>query len=301
VSIRVEYITKTYGKQKALDSVSLEIKKGEITGFLGPNGAGKTTLMKILTGYLQADSGDVWIEKMAMEDKHKELRAIIGYLPEHNPLYPEMFVKEFLSFSGKLQGVKNLKNRVSEMIQLVGLEREQHKRIGALSKGYRQRVGLASAIIHDPKVLILDEPTTGLDPNQIVEVRNLIQHIGQDKTVLLSTHIMQEVEAMCKRAIIIHLGTIVSDQYLEELKKGAQTTRSFIVEFESPVSVDTLMRNLNAKEVEEQKRGVYSIMSKANEDLRNAIFDFAVRSNNPVLSMQQEEQSLESIFKSLTQ
>ena len=219
MSIYISELSKNYGPQKALDHISFEINKGEIVGFLGPNGAGKSTTMKILTAYITADSGKVEINGEALGMKTKKM---IGYLPEHNPLYLDMYIKEFLAFTGSIYGLKGsaLKNRIDELIEMVGLQRERHKKIGQLSKGYRQRVGLAQALIHDPEVLILDEPTTGLDPNQLVEIRSLIKTVGKDKTVILSTHIMQEVEAICERAIVINLGKIVGDFSITELKKN---------------------------------------------------------------------------------
>lgn len=221
MSIKIQNLTKVYGTQKAIDNISFEINSGEILGFLGPNGAGKSTTMKILTGYLPASSGSARVLNVEVSTDSLEVKQQIGYLPEHNPLYLEMYVKEFLEFVGSLYGLKsdNLKNRVIEVIDLVGLQIEQHKKIGELSKGYRQRIGLAQALIHNPEVLILDEPTTGLDPNQLVEIRNLIREVGKNKTVILSTHIMQEVEALCDRVIIINKGKIVIDETMESLKK----------------------------------------------------------------------------------
>lgn len=221
MSIKIQNLTKVYGTQKAIDNISFEINSGEILGFLGPNGAGKSTTMKILTGYLPASSGSARVLNIEVSTDSLEVKQQIGYLPEHNPLYLEMYVKEFLEFVGSLYGLKsdNLKNRVIEVIDLVGLQIEQHKKIGELSKGYRQRVGLAQALIHNPEVLILDEPTTGLDPNQLVEIRNLIREVGKNKTVILSTHIMQEVEALCDRVIIINKGKIVIDETMDNLKR----------------------------------------------------------------------------------
>ena len=216
MSIQVKEVSKYYGQQAALQSVSLEVKKGEIVGFLGPNGAGKSTLMKIITTYLAADEGQVEVCQENVEENPLSVRQKVGYLAEHNPLYLEMYIKEYLGFIADLYGCS--KERVSDMIELTGLSPEQHKKIGELSKGYRQRVGLAAALIHEPEVLILDEPTTGLDPNQLVEIRNLIKNSGKNKTVMLSTHIMQEVEKMCNRVIIINKGKIVADEQLESLK-----------------------------------------------------------------------------------
>ncbi len=225
MSIQIQNLTKTYGQQKAVDDISFEVKAGEIVGFLGPNGAGKSTTMKIVTGYLAATNGSVLVNGFDVKTQSMAVRQHIGYLPEHNPLYLEMYVKEFLQFVGNLYDIKGatLRNRVAEMIELCGLGLEQHKKIGQLSKGYRQRVGLAQALIHNPSVLVLDEPTTGLDPNQIVEIRNVIKNVGQDKTVLFSSHIMQEIEAICNRVVVINHGKIVSDSTLASLKQENQS------------------------------------------------------------------------------
>lgn len=225
MSISIQHLTKIYGNQKAVNNISFEAKKGEIVGFLGPNGAGKSTTMKITTSYLPATTGKILVNDFDVSTQSMEVRKSIGYLPEHNPLYLEMYVKEFLQFVGNLYGIKgaNLKHRLAEMIELCGLGVEQNKKIGQLSKGYRQRVGLAQALIHDPSVLILDEPTTGLDPNQIVEIRNVIKTVGKNKTILFSTHIMQEVEAICDRVVIINRGQIVSDSSLSSLKENNES------------------------------------------------------------------------------
>lgn len=232
MSIRVQQLTKIYGQQRAIDSISFEIPKGEIVGFLGPNGAGKSTTMKILTGYFTATSGIAEVNGLNVAQVPIEVKKQVGYLPEHNPLYVEMYVREFLEFVGQLFGLKGnaLKNRVAEIIEMVGLQPEKHKKIGQLSKGYRQRVGLAQALIHDPSVLILDEPTTGLDPNQLIEIRNLIRQVGKNKTVLLSTHIMQEVEALCNRVLIINKGTIIADFKMEELRQSGKTMETVFAE-----------------------------------------------------------------------
>ena len=228
MSISVRNLTKIYGTQRAIDSLNFTIDKGEIVGFLGPNGAGKSTTMKIITGFLEATEGSAQVENLDVKEQPIEVKKRIGYLPEHNPLYVDMYVREFLGFMGSLHGLKGniLKNRISETIAMVGLELEQRKKIGQLSKGYRQRVGLAHALIHDPEVLILDEPTTGLDPNQLVEIRNLIKEIGKKKTVILSTHIMQEVEALCERVIIINHGHIVADRKVHDILNSGKTVES---------------------------------------------------------------------------
>ncbi|MFT7272690.1 MAG: ABC-2 type transport system ATP-binding protein, partial [Spirosomataceae bacterium] len=228
----VQNLTKIYGTQRAIDSLNFTIKKGEIVGFLGPNGAGKSTTMKIITGFLSATEGSAEVEGLSVTEQPIEVKKRIGYLPEHNPLYVDMYVREFLNFMGSLYGIesKQLKNRVAEIIELVGLSVEQHKKIGQLSKGYRQRVGLAHALIHNPEVLILDEPTTGLDPNQLVEIRNLIKSIGKEKTVILSTHIMQEVEALCERVIIINKGCIVADRKVADILEEGKTVETIFRE-----------------------------------------------------------------------
>ena len=220
MSITIEKVNKFYGKQQALADVSFSLKKGEVVGFLGPNGAGKSTLMKIICCYLQQDSGKVQVCNLDTKEQDLLVKAKIGYLPEHNPLYPNMFVKEYLSFVGGIYKIDNLKNRITEIIEQTGLSTEQSKKIGELSKGFKQRVGLAAALIHNPKILILDEPTTGLDPNQLVEIRNLIKEVGRDKTILLSTHIMQEVDKICNRVIIINRGKIVDDKQIADLQKA---------------------------------------------------------------------------------
>ena len=225
MSISIQHLTKIYGTQKAVNDISFEAKKGEIVGFLGPNGAGKSTTMKVVTSYLSATSGQILINGFDVKTQSMDVRRNIGYLPEHNPLYLEMYVKEFLLFVGNMYGLKGIQanKRIAEMVELCGLSAEQNKKIGQLSKGYRQRVGLAQALIHNPSVLILDEPTTGLDPNQIVEIRNVIKTVGKDKTILFSTHIMQEVEAICDRVIIINRGQIVSDSTLTSLKQNNES------------------------------------------------------------------------------
>ncbi|HHE65239.1 MAG TPA: ATP-binding cassette domain-containing protein, partial [Bacteroidetes bacterium] len=246
MSIKVENVSKFYGAQEALSHVCIEAKKGEIIGFLGPNGAGKSTLMKILTCYIPASSGQAWVAGFNVNEKPLEVKKNIGYLPEHNPLYTEMYVREFLTFTANLYNIYNVKERVNEMIELIGLSLEQNKKIEELSKGYRQRVGLAAAMIHDPEVLILDEPTTGLDPNQIVEIRDLIVKIGKDKSVMLSTHIMQEVEAMCSRVIIIDKGKIIADQPTESLKLDLAGGPVLEVEFEKEIDSETLKESIKA-------------------------------------------------------
>ena len=300
MSIKVEQITKIYGKQKALNDVSFEVKSGEIVGFLGPNGAGKSTMMKIITCYIPQNAGKVSVCGFDTEEQSLEVRKEVGYLPEHNPLYLDMYVKEYLSFIGGLHKIKNINGRVKEMIEATGLQVEQNKKIGALSKGYRQRVGLAQALIHDPKVLIMDEPTTGLDPNQLEEIRGLIREVGKEKTVMLSTHIMQEVEAVCDRVIIINNGEIVANDETHILQQLNKAEQVIFVEFDKEVN-EKALKNIpgviNAKKVEGFK---WHISSSADQDIRKEIFNYAVGNNFSVLAMQVVEQKLEDIFKQLT-
>jgi ABC-2 type transport system ATP-binding protein len=301
VSIRVENLTKTYKSQNAIDQINFEIKSGEIVGFLGPNGAGKTTTMKILTCYIPPTSGAAWVNGLNVENDSIEVRKQIGYLPEHNPLYMDMYVKEYLMFAASVYQLSNKSQRVKEMIELTGLQVEQNKKIGQLSKGYRQRVGLAQAIIHNPKVLILDEPTSGLDPNQIVEIRNLIVNIGKEKTVLLSTHIMQEVEAMCNRVIIINKGKIVADGKTEELKHSFSPDNTVQVTFNQSLNSDQL-KSLNIiSEATQLNEQTYIVKSKKNEELiKSEIFNFAVQNQLILTEMKLIESSLEDVFKNLT-
>ena len=298
MSLKVKNLSKVYGRQKALIGVSFEINKGEIVGFLGPNGAGKSTLMKILTGYIPLSNGDAKICNLDINENSIETRSRIGYLPEHNPLYLDMYVKEYLEFVADIYKVNH--KYIDEMIKKTGLIKEQHKLIGSLSKGYRQRVGLAQALIHNPEVLILDEPTTGLDPNQLVEIRSLIKEVGREKTVLLSTHIMQEVEAICDRVIIINKGQIVANKTIVELQKSQGNRKLITVEFDKKAEKKELMKIGNVLDTRELKVNKYQIYSDAKFDLRPAIFEFAVNNKLTVLQMNIEEQKLESIFQELT-
>jgi len=298
MSIRVEKVSKIYGTQKALKEVSFEVQKGEIVGFLGPNGAGKSTLMKILTGYIPQTMGIAKICDLDIRENSLETRRKIGYLPEHNPLYLDMYVIEYLEFVANIYGV-NL-NYIDEMIEKTGLIKEQHKLISSLSKGYRQRVGIAQALIHDPEVLILDEPTTGLDPNQLVEIRSLIKEIGKEKTVMLSTHIMQEVEAICDRVIIINKGQIVANQTIGELQKSTGNRKLITVEFDKKINKRELLNIENVLDVVELGRNQYQIFSDSKFDLRPPLFEFAVDNKLTVLQMNMEEQKLENIFRDLT-
>ena len=298
MSIEVKNVTKNYGEQKALNDVSISIKPGEIVGFLGPNGAGKSTIMKIITCFIPQSEGKVSVCGFDVETDAMEVKKRVGYLPEHNPLYSDMFVKEYLTFIAGLHGLKNKKERVDEMVQLVGLEREQHKIIGALSKGYRQRVGLAQALIHDPEVLILDEPTTGLDPNQIEEIRNLIKKLGEQKTVMMSTHIMQEAEAICDRVIIINQGKIVADDTSEHISESQDNQFVIRVEFDKIVEVNTLKNIRHVLDVKAISEKDWILISKT--DIRNELFQFSMQNNLGILTLQKEERSLEDAFKALT-
>ena len=287
-----------YMTQKALNEVSFEIEKGEIVGFLGPNGAGKSTMMKILTGYIPESSGLARICELNVSENGLEAKSKIGYLPEHNPLYLDMYVREYLEFVASIYGISH--DRIDLMIKKTGLYKEKHKLIGSLSKGYRQRVGLAQALIHDPEVLILDEPTTGLDPNQLVEIRNLIKEVGSNKTVMLSTHIMQEVEAICDRVIIINKGEIVANIKIEELHKLAGNRNIISIEFNAKIEKKALENIKNVIEVIENERHQYQITSDSNHDLRSVLFDFAVANKCSVLQMNMKEQKLEDVFHRLT-
>ena len=298
MSIKVKKLSKVYGTQKALTEVSFEINKGEIVGFLGPNGAGKSTLMKILTGYIPQTNGDAKICNLDINENSIETRSRIGYLPEHNPLYLDMYVKEYLEFVANIYNVNH--KYIDEMIKKTGLLKEQHKLIGSLSKGYRQRVGLAQALIHNPEVLILDEPTTGLDPNQLIEIRSLIKEVGREKTVLLSTHIMQEVEAICDRVIIINKGQIVANKTIIELQKSKGNRKLITVEFDEKAEKKELMKIENVLEARELKGNKYQIFSDSKFDLRPDLFEFAVKNKLTILQMNIEEQKLESIFQELT-
>lgn len=296
MSIIVKHLTKVYGSQKALDDISFEAPKGKITGFLGPNGAGKSTTMKIATGYIGLTSGNVTVDGIDVSKEPLNVKKMTGYLPEHNPLYLEMFVKEYLGFIASAYGLKNRSSRVSEMINRCGLEREQKKRIGALSKGYRQRVGLAQSLIHDPQVLILDEPTSGLDPNQLVEIRKVIKEASQDKTVILSTHIMQEVEALCDNVVIINKGKIVADNDVKSLKSAQSDVTSYRVEFEEEIE-PALFENVGLT-ISLLNGHVYQIA--ASEDPRKMIMKIAGEHSLPLLNIAKDEQSLEGVFHELT-
>jgi len=301
VSILLENISKQYGAQLAVDDVSFEIPKGQIVGFLGPNGAGKTTTMKMITAFIPPSSGAVSVCGIDVVGNPIEAKKNIGYLPEHNPLYTDMYVKEFLAFAAASQGIKNNKARIAEMIEATGLGPEQHKKIKQLSKGYRQRVGLAQALIHDPKVLIFDEPTTGLDPNQILEIRDLIKNLGREKTVMLSTHIMQEVQAVCDRVIIINQGKIVADAETNNLQESEKGKSIYIAEFSKDIDLQSLKTYLGEVSVHSLPGNKVKVESNLSQDLRERIFQFAVENQCSLLSMKREEQNLEDVFRKLTQ
>ena len=300
MAISVQHITKLYGTQKALDDVSFEIGSGEVVGFLGPNGAGKSTMMKILTCFIPPTSGHASVAGHSIHDASMEVRRNIGYLPEHNPLYVDLYVKEYLEFVAGIHGLKDRRKRVKEMIGTVGLGREQHKRIGALSKGYRQRVGLAQAMIHDPQVLILDEPTSGLDPNQLVEIRGLIKRIGGEKTVMLSTHIMQEVEAICDRVIIIDRGKLVADDKASSLRSRTQQNEALEVEFDREVEANLLLSIEGVQQAQRKTGNTWILVHSASIDIRPAVFRSAVENGLQVLGLQKSERGLEEVFKELT-
>ena len=297
MSIEVNNISKSYGTQKALNEISFSIQKGEIVGFLGPNGAGKSTLMKILTTYLLADDGSALVNGHDVMTNAKAVQRSIGYLPEHNPLYLDLYVREYLAFNADVYQVP--KSRIEEVIQLTGLSTESHKKIGQLSKGYRQRVGLANALLHNPDVLILDEPTTGLDPNQLMEIRNVIKNVGKDKTVFLSTHIMQEVEAICDRVIIIDKGNIVADNKLDHLV-AANKEQVIEVEFDYQVEEQLLARLENIASYKNTHDMTWELTFVTEKDMRPAIFDFANENSLKTLQLNQKNKNLEAVFREIT-
>lgn len=300
MSVKVEQLTKVYQSQKAVDQISFEAKKGEVLGFLGPNGAGKTTTMKIITCFIPQSDGKVNVCGYDTQTSPMEVRKRIGYLPEHNPLYKDMYVKEYLNFVGGLHKVSNKKQKVAEMIDRVGLGREQHKLIGALSKGYRQRVGLAQAMLHDPDVLILDEPTSGLDPNQLIEIRKLITDLGKEKTVIFSTHIMQEVQAICDRVLIINRGKVVANDPVEVLADRISGSTIVTVEFLEKTQKEFLKKIRKVNLIESLGDNKWKLSANLKEDIRKDIFDFAVQNNLTLLEMKKEVYSIEDVFQELT-
>ncbi|MDK2908525.1 MAG: gliding motility-associated transport system ATP-binding protein [Bacteroidales bacterium] len=299
MSIEISHLTKLYGEQKALDNVTLSIRKGEITGLLGPNGAGKSTLMKIITCFIPQTAGEVWVDGLNVRDNALEIRKKLGYLPENNPLYPEMYIREYLSFIAGIYRIKNAFSRIDEVIEITGLGPEIHKTIGKLSKGYRQRVGLAQALLNDPPVLILDEPTSGLDPNQIVEIREVIKKVGKNKTLVMSTHIMQEVEAVCDRVIIINKGKIVADDKTDNLSRYTGGARIISVEFDKKTDRRGLTGIPGVIKVQEEGNH-YLLFSKGETDIRAAVFKYAVDHQLTVLSLSENQRSLEDIFREIT-
>lgn len=301
MSVIVDHISKIYGEQKAVDDISFQVNKGEIVGFLGPNGAGKSTTMKILTCFLPQTSGQASVCGHDVVNESMEVRRKVGYLPEQNPLYLDMYVKEYLLFMASLRKLgSDAQKRVESMIERTGLTQERKKKIGQLSKGYKQRVGLAQAMLHEPEVLILDEPTSGLDPNQLVEIRSLIRQIGKDKTVILSSHIMQEVEALCSRAIIINKGKIVADDSMANLQGSVSKSAKLTVEFRDPVHSDVLKRIEGVSQVENLGDKKFAIHGNSIDQIKEQVFAIAVEAKTIILSMQEDEVKLESIFRELT-
>ncbi len=300
MNLEISNITKFFGKQKVLDQVSFSVSKGNLLGFLGPNGAGKSTLMKIITGFLPAGSGEVWLDNTKVSVDNTAIRRNIGYLPEHNPLYTDLYIREYLEIIAGFYRLKNKKRKVDQIVELTGLTDEQHKKIGALSKGYRQRVGLAQALIHDPPVLILDEPTTGLDPNQLEEIRALIRNISVEKTVILSSHIMQEVEAVCNRVVIINKGKIVADGDISEIRNARyQRNQMVIAVFDKKVEAEQLLAVEGVKSAQFSD-GEWSVEAAGDRDIRPAIFRFAVENKLILLTLTEKQQNLESVFQQLT-
>jgi ABC-2 type transport system ATP-binding protein len=297
MSIEVQNISKSYGAQKALDNISFSVKKGEIVGFLGPNGAGKSTLMKILTTYINSDEGKASVNGNDVNENQKAVQQSVGYLPEHNPLYLDLYVREYLEFNADVYKVA--KSRIEEVIQLTGLSTESNKKIGQLSKGYRQRVGLATALLHNPDVLILDEPTTGLDPNQLVEIRNVIKNVGKNKTVFLSTHIMQEVEAICDRVIIINNGKIVTDKKLDKLVSDI-IEQIIEVEFDKEINEELFSKLSDLKSFKNTHDKVWELTFETEEDKRPSVFDFAQENGLRALQLTLKSKNLEQIFREKT-
>ena len=300
MSVQVNQLSKVYGEQRAVDHISFVAKPGEVLGFLGPNGAGKTTTMKMITGYIPPTEGEVSVCDIDVEEDPISAQRHLGYLPEHNPLYKDMYVKEYLTFVGRLHRMPNIQARIADLIEMTGLGVEQHKRIQTLSKGYRQRVGLAQAMLHDPKVLILDEPTAGLDPNQLAEIRSLIKHLGEEKTVILSTHIMQEVEALCDRVVIINEGKIVANDPVEHLQARIKGESLVTVMFSQAVKEKQLAALPNVRRIEKVGNKRWRILAPAEHDIRPALFQFAVDQGNILLELHRDELSVEDVFRHLT-
>ena len=300
MSIKVTNLSKNYGAQKAVSNISFSIGKGEIVGFLGPNGAGKSTTMKIITGYLASDGGEVEVCNEKVDTNSLSTKKKIGYLPEANPLYFDMYVREYLEFVAGIHHIENPKNKIEETIKIVGLTIEANKKIGQLSKGYKQRVGLAAALIHDPEVLILDEPTSGLDPNQIVEIREVIKTLGQNKTVLFSSHILQEVQAICDRVIIINKGNIVANDTLSNLQKGKDGEHIVLIQFKEKVAMEILERLGDFTSIEQVETSNYKIHTANPESVRRQLLEMSLKNNLNIVSLQSESNTLEEVFRSLT-
>lgn len=300
MSIEINNLSKNYGEQVAVNSISFSVSEGEIVGFLGPNGAGKSTTMKMLTGYISPSSGEAKVCGHNVQESPLVVKRNIGYLPEHNPLYLDMYVVEFLDFAARTTGVENRKTRIEEVIALTGLQLERKKKIGQLSKGYRQRVGLAQALLHEPKVLILDEPTSGLDPNQVQEIRKLILSLGKERTVMLSTHIMQEVEAMCSRVIIINKGNIVADDSTANISQRVRQGNAMLVQFKHAIDTAALKANSSVLHVEELADARYKVSAKDSIDLAELLFNTAVANNTIIIEQKLDKLDLEEVFQQLT-
>ena len=298
--IQVKELVKTYGEQRAVDTISFEVGKGEIVGFLGPNGAGKSTTMKILTGYLGQDSGEARVCGLSVKEKPMEAKKRIGYLPEANPLYPDMYVREYLDFIADVHGIADKRARIDSVIALVGLTVESRKKLGQLSKGYKQRVGLAAALLHDPEVLILDEPTSGLDPNQIIEIREVIKNLGKNKTVLFSSHILQEVEALCDRVVIINKGRLVADSSLSRLRQESSNANTIRVAFRETVGPAKLQALKGVTRAGQLADHEWELETSSPDEVKKQLLELALQNNWNIVSLQSENQSLEAIFRSLT-
>ena len=300
MSIHVRNITKIYGEQKAIDNISFDAEEGEVIGLIGPNGAGKTTTMKILTGYMPPSEGSVEIYGHNIQTAELEVKKLTGYLPEHNPLYGTMYVKEYLSFVCRIHKLSQIRDRIESIIEKVGLGKEQHKRINALSKGYKQRVGIAQAIIHDPKVLILDEPISGLDPNQLIEIRSLIKSLSKGRIIIFSSHILQEIESICDKVIILDKGKIIKDDTLSQLNAASQQTINLRLTLLKEASFDSLNDINGVIEIEKINNTQCILNYESQTDPRSEIFDWVVETNNKILEMTPMQESLETIFKSVT-
>ncbi len=299
MSIRLHQVSKKYGDQQAVNQISFEVSKGQVVGFLGPNGAGKSTTMKMITGIIQPDQGFIEVCGMQVKGESLATKKKIGYLPEHNPLYLDMYVREYLAMIASFHSMGNADKKIQEAIEKTGLRSESNKEIGELSKGYRQRVGLAAAILHDPEVLILDEPTTGLDPNQILEIRSLIRQLGKEKTILFSSHILQEVEAICDHVVIIHKGNIVANESMGAIQ-SLQDQQHITVQFSGPVTLEALMTLPGIQEVESNKQGGWILKTAGSVDLSKELMSFALQHNLNIVSLQAQTRQLEDVFKELT-